>query len=83
MKSFKVLSLFLFVGIAAAFTSCNGCSKQNEGPTPTAFEQQLEAKDTVEVEQALATFFGHIQNKKFYDAAAMLYTRQDLSLIHI
>lgn len=79
MKSFKVLSLFLLVGFAAAFTSCNGCSKQSEGPTLTAFEQQLEAKDTVEVEQALATFFGHIQNKKFYDAAAMLYTRQDTS----
>lgn len=66
----------VLIACATAFTACTSCkSDKNQGPQPTAFETSLQAKDTVQVEQVVATFFDNIKNKKFYDAAGMLYTR--------
>lgn len=77
-KFFKwVLPVVLVSGIYI-FASCTGCkSDKQQGPQPTAFEQSLQAKDTADVEQLIGTFFSNLQEKKFYEAAAMIYTRTD------
>lgn len=69
-----------FMALTAGLAACTSCkSDKPHGPQPTAFEQQLEAKDTVAVEDVIKTFFNHIENKQYFDAAAMLYTRKDTS----
>ncbi len=79
MKS--LLSFLLFLAVTLSFTACSGCSSDSSKPVQTVFESQLVAQDTVQVEQIVQQFFSNIQNKKFYDAAAMLYVRKDTASI--
>ena len=73
MKHFLALTL-LTVGML--FTACTGCkSEKQQGPQPTEFEQSMTKKDTADVQQTIAQFFGFLKNKKYYDAAQMLYSR--------
>lgn len=73
----KRFSPLIFFAIAALFAACTGCkSDKPQGPQPTAFEQKMVAKDTSDVEHEIATFFSNIEQKKYYDAVAMLYSRK-------
>lgn len=74
----KRFSPLIFFAIAALFAACTGCkSDKPQGPQPTAFEQKMVAKDTSDVEHEIATFFSNIEQKKYYDAVAMLYSRRN------
>lgn len=77
MKSFSSLFLLLLIAVSSLFTACNGCSSGSVKPSQTVFESQLVSQDTAHVEHLVQQFFYNIQNKKFYDAAAMLYIRKD------
>ena len=78
MRIIKFLAFCAVDAFTVVFSACSGCtSNKTQGPQPTPFEQSLQTQDTLGVEHAVAQFFENIQQKKFYDAAAMLYTRQD------
>ncbi len=68
---------FLLIAISTAFVACTGCKSDKDSANQmTEFEQSLTSKDTADVEKVVAQFYGNIKDKKYYDAAAMLYTRK-------
>ena len=75
MKRF--LPLFV-CAISAMFVACTGCKsdKDSGAQQMTEFEQSLNAKDTADVEKVVRVFFDNVKSEKYYDAAAMLYTRK-------
>lgn len=57
-----------------AMASCSSCSKEEKpAPQQTRFEQGMTAEDTAAVEELIDEFFQYAIDKKFADAAAMLY----------
>ena len=78
MKSLFAFSSVFLAAPILFFCGCNGCGSPNiKGPIPTQFEQSLSNKDTVAVESLIHEFFSDLQSKRYYDAAAMVYTRAD------
>lgn len=75
----KLLFVFCLISLSAGvlFSSCNGSSKkENKDPNgPTAFEQVLTNKDSTDVRNLVDKYFRFVIDKKYYDAAAMLYER--------
>ena len=72
----RFLPFFLIV-ISTAFVACTGCKSDKDAANQmTEFEQKLTSKDTADVEKVIAQFYSNIKDKKYYDAAAMLYTRK-------
>ena len=73
MKQFLSLAL---LAVGMLFAACTGCkSDKQQGPQPTEFEQSMTKKDTADVQKTIGQFFGFLKNKKYYDAAQMLYSR--------
>ena len=73
MKQFLSLAL---LAVGMLFAACTGCkSDKPQGPQPTEFEQSMTKKDTADVQKTIGQFFGFLKNKKYYDAAQMLYSR--------
>ena len=68
---------FFLIAISTAFVACTGCKSDKDAANQmTEFEQKLTSKDTADVEKVIAQFYSNIKDKKYYDAAAMLYTRK-------
>ena len=67
---------FFLIALSTAFVACTGCKSDKDAANQmTEFEQSLTSKDTADVEKVVAQFYSNIKDKKYYDAAAMLYTR--------
>lgn len=75
----KKLSYFLLFILTVLISSCSSCSNKQENADkddfdiPTEFEEKLTGKDTSEVKEMVAVFVEHLKNKRYYDAAGMLY----------
>lgn len=77
----KKLSYLLIFSICLIFASCSSCShKENQSvddlDIPTEFEEQLTESDTADVKALIATYIGHIQNNRLYEAAGMVYRQE-------
>lgn len=74
MRMRNIIFAALSAVLLTALASCSSCSKK-EAPSPamTTFEQGMTAKDTADVKALVDHFFQLAVDKKFADAAAMLY----------